>query len=518
MHIRRSGGSGDVTLRHGQGKDNPKTQVMNCDILIIALPVSALNYAPAAPALLKACVEQIGFKARTLDLSQSFLLENSRNDFLQYDEDTRSLQPNNISDPRKVDVVQQWLSNSVDKIKEINPKYVGLSIFSYFMHRSAFVLAERLRKDLKEVKIILGGFGMTQPASSLFKMSGISNLDSIINFNVVMKEKGLCDYFIVGEGEEGLTSFLLDEKRLTESDVDDDKKYKAPISDFSDYDLQNYNYVNTKILPITGSKGCVRKCTFCDIPSKFGRFRYRSGRDIALEIFELKEKYGINHFSFTDSLINGSLSALEEMTIELAEHNNKNPDDKIRWDGQYISRPKGQTPERIYRLMAESGAEGLTIGLESGSNDVLEAMNKKVRIEDVDWEMEIFDKYRISSVVLLMFGFYNETEEDFLKTINTIIRYQKYVANGTLIRMELGFPLAVTGETALYTKAHELGIKIHDTNPLLWTAKNNPTLDFKQRIRRRLVAQVVCDELNIPTGLSAYNLTNLLNTIDGHQE
>jgi len=488
---------------------------MSCDILLLALPVSALNYAPAAPALLKACVERIGFTAKTLDLSQSFFLENSKNDFLQYDEDTKSLQPNNNLDPREVDIVQQWVSNSIDKIREVNPKYVGLSIFSYYMHRSAFVLAEQLRKELKDVKIILGGFGMTQPASSLYNMTGISKFESIKNFNIIMKERGLCDYFIIGEGEEGLTSFLLKEKRPTEPDS---KIYDAPISDFSDYDLQNYNYVNTKLLPITGSKGCVRKCTFCDIPSKFGRFRYRSGKDIALEIFELKEKHGVNHFSFTDSLINGSLSALEEMTIELAEHNNKNPNDRIRWDGQYISRPKGQTPERIYQLMAESGAEGLTIGLESGSNNVLEAMNKKVRIEDVDWEMEIFDKYRISSVVLFLFGFYNETEKDFLETIDTIIRYQKYVASGTLIRMELGFPLAVTGETALHTNAHELGIDLHDTNPLLWTAKNNPTLDFKQRIRRRLVAQVVCDELNIPTGLSAYNLPNLLNTINGLQE
>lgn len=488
---------------------------MTCDILIVALPVSALNYAPAAPALLKACVEQVGFSARTLDLSQSFLLEISNNDFLQYDKDTLSLQANNNLDPRQDTLVQEWLSRSIDKIKKINPRYIGLSIFSYFMHRSAFVLAEKIRKELKNVQIILGGFGVTQPASSLSGMKGLSKIDCIKNFNTVMQDRNLCDHVIIGEGEDQLASFMLQIEKKTEPD---NKIYTAPISDFSDYDLINYNYVSGKLLPITGSKGCVRKCTFCDIPTKFGRFRYRSGKDIASEIFEFKEKYGINNFSFTDSLINGSLSALEEMTTELADYNRKNPMDRIKWNGQYISRPKGQTPERIYQLMAESGAEGLTIGLESGSNNVLEAMNKKVRIEDVDWEMEIFDKYRISSVVLFLFGFYNETEEDFMDSIRTIIRYQRYVASGTLIRMDLGHPLAVTAETALYTKSHELGIELDDTNPLLWKSKTNPDLDFNQRIRRRLIAQLVCDELSIPTGMTAYNLNAILNTINEHQE
>lgn len=486
---------------------------MSCDILLLALPVSALNYAPAAPALLKACVEQVGFTARTLDLSQAFLIENSHNDFLQYDRDTVSLQPNNKLDPNLDKNIQEWIDNSIDKIKKINPRYIGFSIFSYFMHRSTFVLTERIRQEFKDIKIILGGFGVTQPASSLYGMSGISKLDSVKSFNVVMEERGLCDYVIIGEGEDQLTSLLLKEKQESSSD---EKIYTVPISNFDDYDLDNYNYVSKQLLPITGSKGCVRKCTFCDIPTKFGRFRYRSGKDIASEIFEFKEKYGINNFSFTDSLINGSLSALEEMTTELANYNNKNPNDKIRWSGQYISRPKGQTPERIYQLMAESGAEGLTIGLESGSNHVLEAMNKKVRIEDVDWEMEIFDQYRISSVVLFLFGFYNETEEDFMESIQTIIRYQRYVASGTLIRMELGHPLAVTAETALYDKAHQLGIELHTTNSLLWKSKDNPDLDFNQRIRRRLIAQLVCDELSIPTGMTAYNLNTILNTINGH--
>jgi radical SAM superfamily enzyme YgiQ (UPF0313 family) len=484
-----------------------------CDILICALPVSALNYAPAAPALLKACVEKAGFSASTIDLSQSFYIEISNRDFAQYSEDTKFLLPNHEYDKDSDTKVNLWLAQSIDKIKAKNPRYVALSIFSYFMQRSAYLLAKEIRKHCPTAKIILGGFGLTQASSSLKNLDNFKNIDLIKPFNQFMQEQGLVDHNIIGEGEDALVSLLQDNIPIVDS-MDD--LYNVPISNFSDYNLNDYDYVSQIVLPITGSKGCVRQCTFCDIPKKFGKFKYRSGKHIAEEIIYLKQQYNVQSFSFTDSLINGSLKALKELVTELANYNaSVDADQRIRWNGQYISRPRGQMPEYLYELMAQSGAEGLTIGMESGSNAVLEAMNKKVKIEDVNYEMELFEKYNISTVLLFIIGFYNETYDNFLETIDTIIRYQKYVANGTVIRMDLGHPLAITNETALYDRAHELGINLDLLNPNLWTSDTNPDLTLKERIRRRLIAQIVCDRLGIPTGLSAYNLKSILNTLNG---
>jgi radical SAM superfamily enzyme YgiQ (UPF0313 family) len=484
-----------------------------CDILICSLPVSALNYAPAAPALLKACVEKAGFTAKTVDLSQSFYINISNRNFNQYSEDSKFLLPNHEYDAVSKSKIDLWLNQSIDKIKRKNPKYVALSIFSYYMQRSAYLLTKEIRLHCPTAKIILGGFGLTQSSSSLKNLDNFKNIDLIKPFNQFMQEQGLVDHNIIGEGEDALVSLLQDHLPVVES-MDD--LYNVPISNFSDYNLIDYDYVSQILLPITGSKGCVRQCTFCDIPTKFGKFKYRSGKHIAEEIIQLKQEYGIQSFSFTDSLINGSLKALKELVTELSDYNARvSVDQRIRWNGQYISRPRGQMPEYLYELMAQSGAEGLTIGLESGSNAVLEAMNKKVKIEDVDYEMELFEKHNISTVLLFIIGFYNETYENFLETIDTIIRYQKYVANGTVIRMDLGLPLSITNETALYDRSHELGITLDQLNPNLWTCKNNSELTLKERIRRRLIAQVVCDRLGIPTGLSAYNLKGILNTLNG---
>jgi len=125
--------------------------------------------------------------------------------------------------------------------------------------------------------------------------------------------------------------------------------------------------------------------------------------------------------------------------------------------------------------------------------------------------MQLFEKYNISTVLLFIIGFYNETYENFLETLNIIIDYQKYVASGTVIRMELGIPLAIYAETALY---HTPEITVDPINPYNWKNVNNTELTFKERVRRRLIAQVVCDELGIPTGMTTHNLNSILNTID----
>lgn len=484
-----------------------------CDILICSIPVSTLNYAPAAPALLKACVEKAGFTAKTIDLSQSFYINFSNRDFDQYSEDTKFLLPGNDYDKKSESKVTTWIAYSIDYIKNINPKFVAFSIFSYYMQRSAYLLAKKIREELPHIKIILGGFGLTQPATTLKNLEKqFKDSELIVPFNQFMIKRNLCDYDIIGEGEDKLVSLL---QQSTTNNYSLDDLYNVPISNFDDYNLKDYVYVDKILLPVTGSKGCVRQCTFCDIPSKFGKFRYRSGSHIAKEILYLKDRYGVNSFAFTDSLINGSLKALTELLNELAEYNNSvDEKDKIKWSGQYISRPRGQMPEYLYELIAQSGGEGLTIGLESGSNNVLFAMNKKVKIEDVDHEMELFEKYNISTVLLFIIGFYNETEKDFMDTIDTIFRYQKYVASGTIVRMELGTPLNITAETSLYDSSQSLGIELHSTDSYLWQNKNNPTLTFKERVRRRLIAQIVCDELGIPTGMTAYNLKHMLNIIN----
>ena len=83
-----------------------------------------------------------------------------------------------------------------------------------------------------------------------------------------------------------------------------------PIKDF----LRNYH---DKKIYITGSKGCVRDCTFCDVAALWPKFRYRKAENLVQEIKEQFYNYGITTFDFTDSLINGSVSNFYEFNCLL---------------------------------------------------------------------------------------------------------------------------------------------------------------------------------------------------------
>ena len=107
---------------------------------------------------------------------------------------------------------------------------------------------------MSDAKIILGGTGL-----------GIS-MGGKKTFGTRLIEEGYADYFIDGEGENAPVALL---KGDTSGPGINSTQYKQidnidniPFPDYSDYQ-EDYGDI-TKIT-LTGSRGCVRRCSFCDI-------------------------------------------------------------------------------------------------------------------------------------------------------------------------------------------------------------------------------------------------------------
>ena len=87
------------------------------------------------------------------------------------------------------------------------------------------------------------------------------------------------------------------------------------MPDYSDYEIDQYMWDKSgPMIPITGSKGCVRNCDFCDVRFQFGKYQFRTGKDIAKEMISLSQKHGYRKFQFTDSLVNGSLKVMKDLS------------------------------------------------------------------------------------------------------------------------------------------------------------------------------------------------------------
>lgn len=479
------------------------------DIIFCSLPYGEVQQVYGAPAILKSVVQAEGYTAKTKDFGLELFKLCDRN----YDKFTK-LQSYFLSSGNPLDQEEQSildrLYDQIIRYFQNNPStWIGISVFSVYTHKATLDVVERLRQAGNTSKIVLGGRGVSRtPYSSTFESFDLRSLEKVQNFGQVLMNRKLVDQVVIGDGEDAILRVLRDEIVDAQNNLD---TFEYPIPDYDDYDLSSYVW-NKKgvVFPITGSRGCVRDCDFCDVREQFGKYRYRQGKDIANEMIRINQQYGYNNFIFTDSLVNGGLRPLEEFCTAMADHNEQNPDNKITWSGQYICREEKYMPERLYALMARSGAEGLTIGAESGSDHVLEHMNKKTTVTALFHELEMFRKYNITSTLLTFTGHWAETDQDFLEHCRFLVRCMPYVRSGTISYIILGSVAWVLDGTPSMEEVRNGDIVQADfEKESLWYARYNPSLTLRERIWRRLVVGQICRELNYPVNAEIADLSSL---------
>ena len=504
------------------------------DLLVVAVPVLDLQYPPSSPAIIKACANAAGFCAKTLDLN--ILLRDicgSTDQFLdiQYNFENVSPLAESTRDAveaffdNNLDTIRTWLDASIEQIRIHSPRWLGISVFSYKSHKATLALCIEVKRLLPDVRIVLGGRGASSyalgPDHAYFyqRIQNYFGPYPNLNFAETLLHYGAVDSIIQGDGEQAIIDLLSGTANAnTQTSVEHINLETLPYVDFEDYDLSQYEYINEPTIPITGSKGCVRKCTFCDIPVLWPKFKFRSGKHIAGEMIHLYERHGVRKFYMSDSLVNGSMTAFTDFITVLANHNREHPEAAIKWVGQYITRPRSSTlDDRYYDLLKASGGEGLTIGVESGSDNVRAHMKKQFRTVDIDHELAEFDRRAIVCVLLFFSCYPTETWSDFLDTVDMFIRYQQYCASGTVYKLTLGTPYTHHQQTPLWNMQDEIGLETKSGSDILWRLNKNPELTFYERVRRRLILQEVATALRLPMSRNTAELNQMINSIELHR-
>lgn len=432
------------------------------DIVIISVPGVMRKSPQAAPALLKASVEAGGFTCKTIDFNIRFYQEFDDPGPLEVYFSTGM---NTEEEPRALKLVEKWAK----EIVELNPKFIGISVFTYQNRVATKLLCNSIRR-LSNIKIILGGQGLSD-----------GGILGATGFGKQMFDENLADFWIRSEGEVSLVELLKNNIEYPGINSDTFKQIddldSLPFPNYDDYALESYD---KKSLPITGSRGCVRSCSFCDIHDHW-KYRYRDGGNVANEIIESSKKYNVYDFYFTDSLVNGNLKEFKKFINVLSEYN-KQTSKPIKWTSQFIVRAEKQNDDNFWQNIAESGGYELAIGVETGSDSVREHMNKKFTNEDLDYTMRMLKKFNITCVFLMIVGYPTETEEDFNKTLDMFVRYQEY-AGEIITHVNIGTSLGILPGTPLHTNASEFNIEL-DKYENNWVALDNPKLNFDERLNR----------------------------------
>jgi hypothetical protein len=224
----------------------------------------------------------------------------------------------------------------------------------------------------------------------------------------------------------------------------------------------------------------------------------------------MEASIGAKKFTFTDSLVNGAYKPFLEFLDCIGSHNLNHPEKAITWSGNYICREPEQVPENFYKKLAQAGARKMIIGAESGSNYVLEKMNKKTTVEALFSELEQFRLHDINDCfLLLMVGHWSERHVDFVKHCEMLVRLVPYFISGTVANIRVGFPASlehVPPDTVKSTIAPTM----------IYHYKHNPDNTITEKIWRQLTIVKLARRLGIlSNSFLVGDLTMSVNLVGG---
>ena len=155
-------------------------------------------------------------------------------------------------------------------------------------------------------------------------------------------------------------------------------------------------------IPVQTRRGCPMRCSYCSTETIEGsRIRKRSPELIIRWLARWVET-GFERFQFVDNTFNLPPSYTESLCTTLAESPYR-----IAW--RCILYP-GSLDERLVRAMAGAGCREVSLGFESGCDEILKRMNKRFEARQVRQAAKMLSDYGISTMGFLMLGVPGETK------------------------------------------------------------------------------------------------------------
>jgi len=466
-----------------------------------SLPMS-LKEVAMAPALISSLVKRRGYAFDFIDINLE-LFEKCQRDHARYQEKIEVLQ--NMQDEPKDELILQWQDSVLERLADSS--YLVVNVFSHYSQSTALLFVKQVRQQLPDMIILMGGIGSQKNITNADNQQirdwinkNFKHSQSLI-FGQLLLDNGLIDSWQSDTTTSELEK-ILDTRLISQAPV--------PDIDFTVYRLDDYAWEGRRYLPMLGSYGCVRQCSFCDVIKHFPSYSFVEADRLSQDIVQVYQQTGISKFAFMDSLVNGSMSNFESMLQNLAHSRQQGwlPED-FSWSGSYICRSKSTQLDRIHALLADSGCEILVIGVETGSDRVRWDMDKKFTNQDLLYELDAFARHSkvdafarrsIKTELLFFPAWPTETLEDFDQTQQLFAQLGPFAQQGTVESVALGTTgFSLIDGTPIDKDRDRIGLEPGPTT-FLWKCKQNPDLNFWEAIRRRLLIADVAQHHGITLG------------------
>jgi anaerobic magnesium-protoporphyrin IX monomethyl ester cyclase len=161
------------------------------------------------------------------------------------------------------------------------------------------------------------------------------------------------------------------------------------------------------------ARGCPYRCNWCSHAVYGYSHRRRSFMDCAAELDHIMQTWRPDQVWYADDVFTISHPWLFGYAQELKRRN-------LRVPFETISRADRMMKEEVLKTLADMGCYRIWIGSESGSQRILDAMERGVTIEEVTWAAKAAKRYGIQVGMFLMWGYKGEEIEDIAATVELV--------------------------------------------------------------------------------------------------
>jgi anaerobic magnesium-protoporphyrin IX monomethyl ester cyclase len=212
---------------------------------------------------------------------------------------------------------------------------------------------------------------------------------------------------------------------------------------------------------VVTTRGCPYKCNWCAKPIYGNRYNARTPANVVQELLEIKTIFGLDHVWFCDDIFGLKPGWVEEFA-DIVETS------KLKFRFKIQSRADLLADEKYVKALARAGCEEVWMGAESGSQQILDAMDKGIQVNQIKVATGLLKANNIKPCFFIQFGYPGETRADIdltIKMINRLLPHEigisvSYPLPGTLFYEKVKTQLK---EKSNWTDSDEMVLMFRNT-------------------------------------------------------
>ncbi len=204
------------------------------------------------------------------------------------------------------------------------------------------------------------------------------------------------------------------------------------LIDISPYRATWMNHTGYFSLNMATTRGCPFKCNWCAKPIYGNRYNARSPKHVVEELKWLNVHHPFDHIWFCDDIFGLKPGWVNEFA-DLIESEN------LKFKFKIQARADLLLQENNVSALARAGCDNIWMGAESGSQKILDAMDKGITVQQIQDATKMIRRHGMKPSFFIQFGYLGETKEDIEMTINMINQLLPYE-----IGVSVSYPLPGT--------------------------------------------------------------------------